>query len=646
MPGDPRPGVLHGAVVADHERPVAGQGEQGVAGQLVEVATRVRRPRSRSCRVDDLEQPALHGGVGGDHVGDGLAVPDPPVLARPPRARRRGRPARRRARRRWPRRGSSAAHRLRAAHAARARGTAGPRATSARTARCRRRRRRGRASRPARVRCSSSRRRTVATKSSASRATAVRARVGVVRRLVGGLRARRGDPGDAEPRVVVVGVEVPVPLAARVPAPRRPDAVGDVEVAAERDDVGVAEGPRVGRRGTRAQQRRSVHEQVADAQPRRRRVLEPGSVAALRRPDPSRAGHPGGAAASSRPVRRANRATRSSRSGRNGWVAGPPRTSMTPCVDERSQDRGGPAPPPVLEGCAWRAWRRRPRPAPRHRRGRDVRRGPRRGCARTPARCGTRAGHRDRRAARRARESARGSGGRGGPRPRAGRASRPAGGRTWPRPGAATPRRRATRRGARSQGRWVCSTRQQVPTGLAHSRRATTTRSRESVDVPFVQDEVVRRQRGDQRSQVVGPRRVRLRQLRGDHGTVHRLPLDEPRTVAESEHRLDDEGARDQLAELLGVELVDVEGVERLLPRPTPGEKVSRFGVDRATQPPGLVTRAHSATNRGCSQMCSTTCRLTTASKVASGKGRVTRLPLTGATAGYVCRRCASVGRS
>ena len=88
------------------------------------------------------------------------------------------------------------------------------------------------------------------------------------RRVVGPLVLRRdraaGHPGRLEAGGVVVGVEVAVVAPARVAGARRPDPVGDLEVAAERQHVRVAD--RAGERGVAAQ-RRPVDEEPRDPGP-------------------------------------------------------------------------------------------------------------------------------------------------------------------------------------------------------------------------------------------------------------------------------------------------------------------------------------------------------------------------------------------
>ena len=129
-----------------------------------------------------------------------------------------------------------------------------------------------------------------------------------------------------EPARVVEGVEVAVGRVAGVAGLRRPDPVGDLQVAAEAHDVRVADRAR---RVRVAVQRRTVHQEPSHAG-RRVVALHARRVAALRRPDPRRAR--GRAAARCRRARCAARTarTRGSSSGWNGCVAGPPSSSTTP----------------------------------------------------------------------------------------------------------------------------------------------------------------------------------------------------------------------------------------------------------------------------------------------------------------------------
>ena len=121
-----------------------------------------------------------------------------------------------------------------------------------------------------------------------------------------------------------------------------------------------------------------------------------------------------------------------------------------------------------------------------------------------------------------------------------------------------------------------------------HSRRATTTRSSESSRSCSSRTKSCAVNDVTSAARSSGPGRVRLRQLRGHHGTMNRLPLVEPRTVPEAEHRRHRKVAGDQLAELVGIELVDVERVERLLTAADPRRERQPVGRRLRDPPPGL----------------------------------------------------------
>ncbi len=93
-----------------------------------------------------------------------------------------------------------------------------------------------------------------------------------------------GDPGRAEARGVVEGVEVPVLRRAGIAGLGGPHPVGDFQVAAEAQHVRVADRPRG--RGVPAQ-RGPVHDEVPDAGGRVH-PFEAWCVSAFRRPDPDR----------------------------------------------------------------------------------------------------------------------------------------------------------------------------------------------------------------------------------------------------------------------------------------------------------------------------------------------------------------------
>ncbi len=240
LPG-PSAGVVGRRVLGHHERPVAGQGEQGLGDGLV--AHRVAAG-SDVRRVGQREQPALQAGVGLHHVGDLLAVPDAPVLARAPR--RRGQlhrtaqvPGRERAAQRGhphSRLRQGAQHRLQPRGA-----LVPPVAEQFRVV--------GRDHEPAPPVLPPQR-----PQAGHDRVDEVvhvpaqrgRGRGRVVRRLVGGLDVLAGDPGGLEPDLVVPGVEVAVVRVARVSGLRRPHAVGDLQIASEADDLRGADGARGG----------------------------------------------------------------------------------------------------------------------------------------------------------------------------------------------------------------------------------------------------------------------------------------------------------------------------------------------------------------------------------------------------------------
>ena len=108
--------------------------------------------------------------------------------------------------------------------------------------------------------------------------------LGVVGRLVVRRHVAAGDPGRLEPGDVVVGVEVAVGGVAGIAGLRRPHPVADLQIASERDDVGVAD--RAAQRGV-AVQRRTVDHEVPDTGGGVV-VLHAGRVCAFRRPDACR----------------------------------------------------------------------------------------------------------------------------------------------------------------------------------------------------------------------------------------------------------------------------------------------------------------------------------------------------------------------
>ena len=108
--------------------------------------------------------------------------------------------------------------------------------------------------------------------------------LGVVGRLVLRRHVAAGDAGRLEAGDVVVGVEVAVGGVTGIAGLRRPHPVADLQIAPERDDVGVADRP--AQRGV-AVQRRAVDHEVADARCGVV-VFHARRVGALGRPDAGR----------------------------------------------------------------------------------------------------------------------------------------------------------------------------------------------------------------------------------------------------------------------------------------------------------------------------------------------------------------------
>ena len=109
--------------------------------------------------------------------------------------------------------------------------------------------------------------------------------LGIVGRLVVRGHVAAGDPGRLEAGDVVVGVEVAIGGVPGIAGLRRPHPVADLQVATERDDVGVADRP--AQRGV-AVQRRAVDHEMPDAGGGVV-VFHAGRVRAFGRPDAGRA---------------------------------------------------------------------------------------------------------------------------------------------------------------------------------------------------------------------------------------------------------------------------------------------------------------------------------------------------------------------
>ena len=181
-------------------------------------------------------------------------------------------------------------------------------------------------------------------------------------RLPRPLRLRRhvpaGHPGRPEAGRVVEGVEVAVVRRARVAGLRRPDPVAHLEVATEAEHAGVADRP--GRRGVAVQRGGVDHEALHPGG--RVQLLQPGRVAALRRPDPGRCPaepqpgvvQPGGQRGRGHP-RVQQRLERVRRPGRR---AARPRRRRPAAAAPRTARRSATGPP----GRPGRRW---PRPTPR-----------------------------------------------------------------------------------------------------------------------------------------------------------------------------------------------------------------------------------------------------------------------------------------
>ena len=109
----------------------------------------------------------------------------------------------------------------------------------------------------------------------------------LVRRFAFARRSSRRDTRGSDAAVIFEGVEVAVPGPTRVTLSRRPHPVGDTQVSAECNNIGVANRPGICCGASHVQQRWPVHHEVADACGRVG-LFEAGAVPAFGRPDSGR----------------------------------------------------------------------------------------------------------------------------------------------------------------------------------------------------------------------------------------------------------------------------------------------------------------------------------------------------------------------